>query len=212
MAVTPSSKSDALTALHLRRWRFQKLESSFSLQQNSSSSDQSSSEAGASPRRRFYWSTGQRTVVSARGDSESSKEQSPVRTWTAGKSHTSTSPRQSSGNNSRRCDDLAGRRPQPQSHQHKPWEAAVRVGQSVVESSSSPSDRMSPDSVSAASARLCEDGRSDEESCRLASSGGSRVGKESPKSEVALVNGLRGESAGKSVRELARHFEARGTK
>ena len=147
----------------------------------------------------------------ARGDSESSKEQSPVRTWTAGKSHTSTSPRQSSGN-SRRCDDLAGRRPQPQSHQHKPWEAAVRVGQSVVESSSSPSDRMSPDSVSAASARLCEDGRSDEESCRLASSGGSRVGKESPKSEVALVNGLRGESAGKSVRELARHFEARGTK
>ncbi|KAL8561084.1 hypothetical protein ACOMHN_031028 [Nucella lapillus] len=85
-AVSP--EPDPLKALHLRRSRFQKPENTMSLQQNSSSSDQSSFETSTSPCRRFFWATGQKTVVSMQGSSKEDAvtEHIPHRvrsTWTS---------------------------------------------------------------------------------------------------------------------------------
>ena len=202
----PLPRSDPLTMLHLRRSRFQKPESTFSLQQNSSSFEQSSSETGASPspQRRSFWSSGQRTVVSLATDSDSPKKHRPFRPWRGG-DHESGQTRTPDGLVQR------GLALSPTA-KHRVSAAVLR---GVRESSSSPSDQISSDvspGRSLASDGGSSDGRKPASGARVQKEARSLLGPVVPKSEAAFVNGLRIESTGRSVRELARQFEGRGTK
>ena len=202
----PLPRSDPLTMLHLRRSRFQKPESTFSVQQNSSSSEQSSSETGASPspQRRSFWSSGQRTVVSVATDSDSPKKHRPFRPWRGG-DHESGQTRTPDGLIQR------GLAPSPTA---KHWVSAA-VLRGVRESSSSTSDQISSDvspGRSLASDGGSSDGRKPASGARVQKEARSLLGPVVPKSEAAFVNGLRIETTGRSVRELARQFEGRGTK
>ena len=202
----PLPRSDPLTMLHLRRSRFQKPESTFSLQQNSSSSEQSSSETGASPspQRRSFWSSGQRTVVSLATDSDSPKKHRPFRPWSGG-DHES--------GQTRTPDGLVQRGLALSPTAKHRVSAAVLGG--VRESSSSPSDQISSDvspGRSLASDGGSSDGRKPASGARVQKEARSLLGPVVPKSEAAFVNELRIEFTGRSVRELARQFEGRGTK
>jgi len=176
------------------------------VQQNSSSSEQSSSETGASPspQRRSFWSSGQRTVVSVATDSDSPKKHRPFRPWRGG-DHESGQTRTPDGLVQR------GVAPSPTANH---WVSAA-VLRGVRESSSSTSDQISSD-VSAgrslASDGGSSDGRKPASGARVQKEARSLLGPVVPKSEAAFVNGLRIETTGRSVRELARQFEGRGTK